>query len=60
MNKSESCSSCRFWCFSGKTELGGHFGECRKNPPILLTDRSDWPKSYAHDWCGEFLSPTLT
>jgi hypothetical protein len=56
---SESCNICKFW----KKEKEGDMGECRRYPPFLRkmawhvvaeSDYAIWPKTYMHQWCGEY------
>lgn len=55
-----TCDQCRFWHGEDDESAGGPiFGTCRRRSPELsadaglLSERSRWPTTWAHDWCGE-------
>jgi hypothetical protein len=50
------CAECIYW-----EPMGGAFGECRVNPPIIIVNKEklnenvgSWPTTQKKDWCGRY------
>lgn len=65
MEREERCERCRFWEeWEDEAEAGVRIGSCMRYAPrprefsadgaAGLTFGTDWPNTYAHQWCGEF------
>lgn len=59
------CITCKFWQ-EVVYEDGHRIGLCRRNAPMPKIDGDikhldqsgsyiDWPKTYADEWCGEYV-----
>jgi len=56
-----SCDACRYWWQEKVRRTAAGWGQCRRMPPSLPSDREDklklvgiWPETEANDWCGEW------
>lgn len=56
-----SCDACRYWWQEKVRRTAAGWGQCRRMPPSLPSDREDklklvgiWPETEADDWCGEW------
>lgn len=54
---SQQCSVCQYWRADNDQEVTG---DCRRKPPTVVTigfkTNTQWPKTQAGDWCGEFIT----
>jgi hypothetical protein len=57
-----TCSECKYWFAAPggerEAEEGPHFGNCKRNPPLLLNLEGNtytgFPMIVDTEWCGEF------
>lgn len=55
-----TCKTCRFW--EGREYGGNGCYACRRRAPVacdykIAGRQSEWPKTYGHEWCGEWEQP---
>jgi hypothetical protein len=48
------CGTCAFFDPSGKRSSGYHYYACRRYPPTVGENGSQWPKVSRVDFCGEY------
>jgi hypothetical protein len=50
------CELCRFWSAptQARDEGVGRWGRCLRYPPTITGGRTEWPRTYGYEWCGEF------
>lgn len=58
------CSRCKHWVAAVVTDDGESYGECRRNPPTIVTQAvkcgdqmhpiGEWPVTESEQFCGEF------
>jgi hypothetical protein len=44
----DCCNNCRFYGWNNADRV------CKRHSPIIGEFGSTWPKTYQHEWCGDF------
>ena len=61
--QTERCRNCKYWFYKPTPSTddeadGPEFGQCKRNPPLLLTlentTYTGFPMIVGGEWCGEY------